>query len=167
MNSNKRKAAVFTGAVTLIALVATMVLIGCSKPEGEKERNTSIEGVWRHVSLTQGENILTYPLQSGDGMQQPYLCFSEGKFYFAIKITESKDDERNGIFRGDLWEKSYTYTYAQNSLKIENVQYPFGIIDGNTAVFTMEKSDGSKVMNRLERVNSPTVAEIKGAKMRN
>ena len=170
--SLKEKATAFKGLVTLFVctLLATLVFIGCSHSKNEKGTqgvtNTEV-GVWKTVSAKQiqdgKEETVIYPetLPDKKSMLQPYICLSEGKIYGANEITNSPEADKNGMFQEELWDVAYTY--ANNAITIGQQLIPF-VVTGNTATMTMAEDENNKMIATLQRVSSPTVAEIKAAK---
>ena len=125
------------------------------------------EGVWKIVSTKQiqdgKEETVEYPqtLPDKKSMLQPYICLSEGKIYGANEITNSPEADKNGMFQEELWDVAYTY--ANNAITIGQQLIPF-VVTGNTATMTMAEDENNKMIATLQRVSSPTVAEIKAAK---
>ena len=169
--SLKEKAMAFKGLVTLFAgaLLTALVFSGCPQSKDEKGtqgvKNTEV-GVWKIVSTKQKqggkEETEEYPktLPDKKSMLQPYICLSEGKIYGANEITNSPEASANGMFQEELWD--VTYTYANNAITIGQQLIPF-VVTGNTATMTMVDGEDSMIAT-LQRVSSPTVAEIKAAK---
>ena len=170
--SLKEKATAFKGLVTLFVgvLLATLVFIGCSHSKNEKGtqgvKNSEV-GVWKILSTKQiqgeKEETVIYPqtLPDKKSMLQPYICLSEGKIYGANEITNSSEADKNGMFQEELWDVAYTY--ANNAITIGQQLIPF-VVTGNTATMTMSDSEDGTMIATLQRVSSPTVAEIKAAK---
>ena len=125
------------------------------------------EGVWKILSAKQIQNgkeeTVEYPqtLPDKKSMLQPYICLSEGKIYGANEITNSSEADKNGMFQEELWDVAYTY--ANNAITIGQQLMPF-VVTGNTATMTMAEDENNKMIATLQRVSSPTVAEIKAAK---
>ena len=126
------------------------------------------EGVWKIVSTKQiqdgKEETVEYPetLPDKKSMLQPYICLSEGKIYGANEITNSPEASANGMFQEELWDVAYTY--ANNAITIIGQQLIPFVVTGNTATMTMAEDENNKMIATLQRVSSPTVAEIKAAK---
>ena len=124
------------------------------------------EGVWKIVSTKQiqdgKEETVEYPqtLPDKKSMLQPYICLSEGKIYGANEITNSLEADKNGMFQEELWDVAYTY--ANNAIMIGQQLIPF-VVTGNTATMTMAEDEDSMITT-FQRVNSPTVVEIKATK---
>ena len=120
------------------------------------------EGVWKMLSMQIEQNGKTqtveFPKTNQAGVTlQPYLCLSEGILYGAHEVTGSADSTQNGMFQlDDMWK--LPYKYSNNSITINSMSMSF-VIEGNKTTMT----DSKGMITKLEKVTSPTVAEIKAA----
>ena len=72
-------------------------------------------------------------------------------------MTGSADSTQNGMFQlDDMWK--LPYKYSNNSITINSMSMSF-VIEGNKTTMT----DSKGMITKLEKVTSPTVAEIKAA----
>ena len=155
INSNKKEITHFRDVLPLIkvAFVATMLLANTVNASAAKAYS-SIEGVWEFVSTTALGVTESTPLPTQDGSTlQTYFCFSNGKLYGVSKVTGSKNPAEDGLYKGADWGKPYTY--LNNTLTLDENSFSF-VITGNTAII-----ESGYVVIKLQRVNSPSVEEIK------
>ena len=153
----KGAAALITAALLAVALLFT----GCPGVTG----GGSVEGVWRAVSVKENNeapqqfpSLHTIP---ENYTEQPYACFSGGKAYLANKREGRANPNDNGLFKSTPGEANYTF--ANGILKVEVGGGMIFIPNGNTAAMIVSGGPGT-LTTTFERVNSPTVEEIKAAK---
>lgn len=123
---------------------------------------SSIEGVWRYISVQSQGQTITFPHYPGNGvMLQQYTCFWEGKMYEVIKSSgyPAEMAQHNGIFKGGLdWGRPYIFW----NNKILNMNVTFS---GNEMTVEVPSSAPSgKVIIKTEKVGDPTVEQILAAK---
>lgn len=168
INLNKKRVTALKMTITFaIATVLAFIFMGCpqSKTSTSQDEATGIEGVWRVVSVIQDGKEQKFPIhddpdEPSSPTMQPYMCFSEGKCYSAMKIENATNPDASGLFKGEAWEVDYTF--KSDFLTIDGT-IQVCVIKGNTLKITIQDGSDSGVMT-LERVSSPTVAEIKAAK---
>ena len=123
---------------------------------------SSIEGVWRWVSVQKGTIVTTYPKTAPDGVteMQPYFCLKQGKAYQAVKMWNSPHPVANGIFKGgkDGAQWAEAYTFSGSTLVIGSQFNAAVSFNGNK--MTIQEAFAAE----LEKVTDPTVEQILAAK---
>lgn len=123
---------------------------------------SSIEGVWRWVSVQEGTIVTTYPKTAPDGVtkMQPYFCLKQGKAYQAVKMWNSPHPVANGIFKGgkDGAQWAEAYTFSGSTLVIGSQFNATVSFNGNK--MTIQGTAAAE----LEKVSDPTAEQILAAK---
>ena len=123
---------------------------------------SSIEGVWRWVSVQEGTIVTTYPKTAPDGVtkMQPYFCLKQGKAYQAVKMWDSPHPVANGIFKGgkDGAQWAEAYTFSGSTLVIGSQFNATVSFNGNKMTIQ------GTVAAELEKVSDPTAEQILAAK---
>lgn len=153
-------------AVFAASLVFAGFLTACSGIGGGNSES-SIEGVWKILSIKFNVGVTTYPVDEmdGNGKSQVYYCFSEGLVYVAREVTGTKPPKSDSLSK----DKGNHYTWVNGVLGLEGESQDTDItfkISGNKAVMTLRDKKNEKNTTEYEfiRVTAPTVEQIKQAK---
>ena len=141
------------GSATATIKVTVNVTVGVIFKEGG---NTSIDGVWKMISIQKGSTIQTCPVTEDGITTQPYLCFTAGKFYFASEISGSSQD---GLYKDSAEGTPFTLDGAK--IMIDGEEFAAFGLSGNT--MTLNIADGDFDTMVLEKTANPTVGQVLAA----